>query len=318
MTDARENSADGQSGGWPFGSRGGPGGAAFCVIVHGGAGHVPLLRRALHVEGCQRAARAGAEVLRGGGSALDAVEAAVRVLEDDPLFNAGTGACLNAEGHIELDASIMDGRGLRAGGVCALPPFAEPVAIARAALEDGRHVLYAGDGAARFAKEKGFLAVDEARLITEAARVALAGVQSGHAPANWAGSTVGAVAMDTQRHCAAATSTGGMVNKRPGRVGDSPLIGAGTYADDEAGAVSTTGAGEAMIRLGVSRMATEMMRSGASAAQAAGQAIQRLRARLDATGGLIAIDRAGGWGLARSTETMSWAMATDTSEDSGC
>lgn len=316
--DAHETGADGLSGGGPFGSRGGPGGDAFCLIVHGGAGHVSLLRRPLHVAGCQRAARAGAAVLRAGGSALDAVEAAVRALEDDPIFNAGTGACLNAEGHVELDASIMDGRGLRAGGVCALPPFAEPIAIARAALEDGRHVLYASAGAARFAQEKGFRPVDEERLITEAARVALAGVQSGHAPANWAGSTVGAVARDTQGHCAAATSTGGMVNKRPGRVGDSPIIGAGTYADDEAGAVSTTGAGEAMIRLGVARLATELMRGGASAAQAAGQAIQRLQARLDATGGVIAIDRKGSWGLARSTETMSWAMATDTHEDAGC
>ena len=299
-------------------SRGGEGNRGFCLLVHGGAGHVTADRRATHVEGCRRAARAGAAVLRDGGSALDAVEVAVRALEDDPLFNAGTGASLNAEGRVELDASIMEGHGLRAGGVCALPPFAEPIAIARAVLEDGRHVLYAAEGAARFAREKGFRMVDDQQLVTEAARLALANVRSGHAPSNWAGSTVGAVARDASGHCASATSTGGTINKRVGRVGDSPLIGAGTYADDEAGAVSTTGLGEAMIRLGLARTATERMRAGASAEQAAEQAIQHLRARLDATGGLIAVDRFGGWGLARSTETMSWAVVTQNHEDAGC
>ncbi|MCC6552500.1 MAG: isoaspartyl peptidase/L-asparaginase, partial [Polyangiaceae bacterium] len=158
-------------------SRGGVTGRR-CVLVHGGAGSVPEERRALHAEGCLRAARAGELVLREGGTALDAVERAVRVLEDDPLFNAGTGACLNEEGRVEHDASIMEGRGLRAGGVCALAGFANPIAIARAALEDGRHVLYAAHGAARFAAARGFAAVDEAALITEAARAALAAARS--------------------------------------------------------------------------------------------------------------------------------------------
>ncbi|WP_437737183.1 isoaspartyl peptidase/L-asparaginase [Sorangium sp. So ce1335] len=288
------------------------------ILVHGGAGNVAPERRPLHAAGCLRAAREGARVLAEGGSALDAVERAVRVLEDDPLFNAGTGACLNEEGHVELDASIMEGRGLRAGAVCALSEFAEPIAIARAALEDGRHVLYAAHGAARFARWKGFSPVGEAALITEAAREALAAAQQGAGRAtSWAGSTVGAVARDEAGLTAAATSTGGTVNKRVGRVGDSPLIGAGTYADDEAGAVSTTGHGEGMIRLAVAHSAAERMRAGSSAVDAARGIIAHLAERLDMTGGLIAIDRDGRFGLARSTATMSWAAAGDWGEESG-
>jgi beta-aspartyl-peptidase (threonine type) len=279
----------------------------YLVLVHGGAGDVPEGRRALHVEGCRRAARLAADALRSGKSALDAVETAVQTLEDDPLFNAGTGASLNEDGHVEHDASIMEGRTLRAGGVCALRGFPRPIAIARAALEDGRHVLYACEGAAAFAREKGFLPVEESTLITPAARLALDAARRGNRTAGWAGSTVGAVARDITGLCAAATSTGGMVNKRKGRVGDSPLIGAGTYADDEAGAVSTTGYGEAMIRLALAKMTTEWMRMGLSAAQAAERAIEQVRVRLGATGGLIAIDRHGGYGLARSTPTMTWA-----------
>src|SRR5580658_8905635 len=131
-------------------------GGGWSVLVHGGAGDVAAERVARHVDGCRAAAQAAADVLRGGGRALDAVERAVAALEDDPSFNAGTGACLNAEGLIELDASIMEGSRLRAGGVCALPPFLNPIAIARAVLEDGQHVLYAGEGAARFAIDRGF------------------------------------------------------------------------------------------------------------------------------------------------------------------
>ena len=302
----------------PIVSHGAPAkGARHCVLVQGGGGNVAAARRPLHVEGCRRAARKGAEVLAGGGSALDAVEAAVRALEDDPLFNAGTGACLNADGHVELDASIMEGRGLRAGGVCALPPFLEPIAIARAALEDGRHVLYGGEGAARFARDKGFAPVDEALMITEPARAVLEEVRARGVAGNWSGGTVGAVARDATGLVAAATSTGGMVNKRVGRIGDSPIIGAGTYADDEAGAASTTGAGEAMIRLGVARLAAEAMRSGRTAEEAARAAITRLAERLSSTGGVITVDRSGGWGLARSTETMAWAAVSDAGEDAG-
>jgi len=157
----------------------------------------------------------------------------------------------------------------------------------------------------------------DAALVTEAARAALTAAQAGHGPVGWAGGTVGAVARDASGLCAAATSTGGMVKKRVGRVGDSPLIGAGTYADDEAGAVSTTGNGEAMIRLCVARSVAERMRAGASADEATRAEIARLLDRLHATGGIIALDFAGRWGLARSTATMSWAVAGELGEQSG-
>lgn len=283
----------------------------FSILVHGGAGNVAPERRQLHVEGCRAAARAGREVLRDGGTALDAVLRAVRVLEDDPLFNAGTGASLNEHGLVEHDASIMEGCGLRAGAVCALQGFAQPIAIARAVLEDGVHVLYAAEGAAAFARARGFEPAPPEALITDAARAALARVRAGQGTGHWAGNTVGAVARDPNGLTAAATSTGGTVNKRLGRVGDSPLIGAGTYADDEAGAASTTGAGEPMIRLGVARLSVDAMRSGATAVEAARHALGRLRERLDATAGLITVDRQGRLGLARTTETMSWAAAID-------
>ncbi len=300
----------------PIHTAGAPAGR-LCVLVHGGAGNVAPDRRPLHAEGCLRAARAAAEILARGGDALEAVERAVRALEDDPLFNAGTGACLNEEGRVEHDASIMEGRGLRAGGVCALAGFANPIAIARAALEDGRHVLYAAEGAARFAASRGFEPVGDAALITDAARAALTAARAGQGVVGWAGGTVGAIARDPSGLYAAATSTGGMVNKRVGRVGDSPLIGAGTYADDEAGAVSTTGHGEAMIRLGTAHAVAERMRAGARADEATRAEIERLSHRLHATGGIIALDAAGRWGLARSTATMSWAVAGELGEHSG-
>lgn len=295
------------------------GGAArgFLILVHGGAGAVPAARRALHAEGCAKAARAAAEILRDGGSALAAVERAVRALEDDPLFNAGTGACLNADGEIEHDASIMEGSTLAAGAVCALSGFAAPISIARAALDDGAHVLYAAQGARRFALGRGFTPVPMEALVTDAARAALARAREEGRASGWAGGTVGAVARDRDGRTAAATSTGGLVNKRPGRVGDSPLIGAGTYADDEAGAISTTGHGEGMIRLGAARLATLRMGAGASAEEAAREVITALRARVSASGGLIAVDRAGRWGFARSTPTMSWALADAEGDASG-
>ncbi|APR78339.1 L-asparaginase [Minicystis rosea] len=289
----------------------------FSILVHGGAGNVPVERRPLHAEGCRRAARAAADMLRGGGSALDAVERAVRALEDDPLFNAGTGACLNEDARIEHDASIMEGKTLRAGAVCALAGFAAPVSIARAALEDGRHVLYAAHGAHRFALARGFVEVAEEALITPAARVAFEAARALGGATGWAGGTVGAVARDRAGNVAAATSTGGMINKRVGRVGDSPLIGAGTYADDLAGAVSTTGHGEGMIRLGVARLVTLRMAAGIAAEDAARSTIDELRARVGATGGVIAVDREGRWGFARSTATMSWATCDDDGDQAG-
>ena len=286
-------------------------GAAWALLVHGGAGYLAPERVPAHVEGCRAAAEAGAAVLRAGGTALDAVEHAVCVLESDPLFNAGTGACLNSDGTLELDAAIMDGAALRAGAVCALPPFEHPIAIARAALEDGRHVLYAAEGAARFAVERGFVRAPPGAMITDTARAQSAAARAA-GDSLWLspGGTVGAVARDASGTVAAATSTGGLVNKRPGRVGDSPILGAGTHADNDAGACSATGHGEAAMRLGLARAATEALRGRAHPEDAARLAIGTLGARMASNGGLILVDRAGRLGWARNTRTMTWAAVT--------
>ena len=282
-------------------------GGDWAVLVHGGAGELRPDRVDDHVAGCEEAAAAAAELLRSGASSLDAVQRAVFLLESNPCFNAGTGACLNAEGLIELDAALMEGSELRAGAVCALPPFLHPIAIARAALEDGRHVLYAGEGAAQFAREHGFEPVSSESMTTEAARARWMAARAGRAGEGWAGGTVGAVARDANGTVAAATSTGGLVNKRAGRVGDSPVLGAGTYADDEGGAGSATGAGEAILRVVLAKSAIEALRAGTWPEPAARAAIGALGARVRGTGGLILVDRAGRLGLARNTASMSWA-----------
>ena len=286
----------------------GSGPAAWSILVHGGAGDVALASVRAHVEGCERAAAEGAKVLAAGGSALDAVQRAVEVLESNPIFNAGTGACLDADGHLALDASIMDGRDLRAGAVCALAAFEHPIAIARRVMDGTPHVLLAGAGAARFALTQGFVAADEASMITDTARRKWDAARAAGAAESWAGGTVGAVARDRSGHVAGATSTGGMVNKLVGRVGDSPLVGAGTYADDEAGACSTTGHGEAMIRICLAKTAVEGLRTRTNAPeQTSRDAIGLMHRRTAQTGGLIVVGHDGSMGLARTTRTMSWA-----------
>jgi beta-aspartyl-peptidase (threonine type) len=287
-------------------------GGAWSVLVHGGAGRVAPERVARHVEGCRAAVAAATEVLRAGGTALDAVERAVVVLEDDPSFNAGTGACLNADGDLELDAAIMEGAHLRAGAVCALPPFTHPIAIARAVLDEGRHVLFAGPGAARFAVDRGFTPASAEAMTTEAARAHWLAIHGKETLDAWAGGTVGAVARDTRGNVAAATSTGGLTNKAAGRVGDSPLVGAGTYADDDGGAASFTGLGEAAIRLALCKSASDAMRSRVGPEEAARAAIRALGLRMRAPGGVILVDRYGALGWARNTETMSWAANSAT------
>lgn len=284
------------------------------MLVHGGAGELDSDRKQRAAEGCARAAGVALAILRAGGAALDAAQRAVEDLEDDPLFNAGTGACLTADGRIELDAALMDGERLRLGGVCALPAFAHPVRIARAVLDAGQHVLYAGEGAARFAEQAGFSRADEQSLITEAARARLSRALADPAKASKSGGTVGAVARDSKGNVAAATSTGGMVAKRAGRVGDSPIPGAGTYADNTAGAVSATGEGEGILRVNLAGQLIAALRCGLDLETAARQAIERLAARAHATGGVIALDGAGKLAFARSTPTMTWAAAWEGSQ----
>jgi beta-aspartyl-peptidase (threonine type) len=288
--------------------------ARFGVLVHGGAGRAPPDRERF-IEGCRAAAQAGAAVLREGGAALDAVQCAVEALEDNSLFNAGTGAALTRDGHVELDASIMEGTTLRAGAVCSLPPFRNPIAIARAVLEDGRHVLYAADGAAQFALRAGFCPVPEQLLITEAARLGLARVLREQEKPS--GGTVGAVAFDTHRRVAAATSTGGTTAKRHGRVGDSPILGAGTYADDTAGAASATGEGEGILRVHLTGTLVAAMRQGMSAEEAARHALELLSARISGTAGVVAADSSGRLGFARSTDAMPWAAVWENGSGAG-
>jgi beta-aspartyl-peptidase (threonine type) len=280
--------------------------AAWVILVHGGAGRAD--NDGGRVEGCKRAAAVAGAILGGeGGSALDAVQAAVRVLEDDPLFNAGTGACLTEDGLIELDAAIMEGSGLRAGGVCALPPFKNPIDIARAVLTDGRHVLYAGEGAAVFARAAGFQPSSSEIMTTESARRKWQELRKGAlGPDVVPTGTVGAVARDAHGVCAAATSTGGVLGKKRGRVGDTPVIGAGTFADD-AGAASATGQGEGILRACLGKTSVDAMRAGLDPEQAARQSIDLLSGRLGSAGGIILVDHKGRIGWARSTFSMAWA-----------
>lgn len=286
------------------------GGVGWSILVHGGAGTVPEASRPHHAQGCREAAAAGAELLRSGAPALEAVQRAVELLEDAPQFNAGTGASLTVRGDIELDAAVMEGTTLRAGGVCALGPFKNPIAVARSVLEEGAHVLYAGAGANAFAVSRGFEQVAPDTLVTPAARRKLeAAIAAGQA-ANWAGGTVGAVARDAQGQVAAATSTGGTAGKRPGRVGDSPLIGAGTLADDQLGAVSATGWGEGILRLRTASHAASLLPLH-SPRVAAELTIDALRSRLDAPAGVILAAPDGRLGWARSTATMSWGACWD-------
>lgn len=282
------------------------GGGGWSMLVHGGAGTREGAEAGDEATGCLAAARAGAAVLSADGSALDAVQRAVEWLEDDPRFNAGTGGALTRAGTLELDAAIMSGDGLRLGAVCVLPAFRHPVAIARAVLERGRHVLYAGDGAAAFARVNGFAPALESDMITHASRrklerfLAPSGVVSG-------GNTVGAVARDAAGHVAAATSTGGITGKEPGRIGDSPLAGAGTYADDLLGAASATGQGEGIIRVSLSTRALLRLANGGTPDAACAELLAHMLATTGARGGLIVAAPDGRLGFARTTPSMPWA-----------
>jgi beta-aspartyl-peptidase (threonine type) len=272
------------------------------VLVHGGAGPAhpeddAQARRA----GCLAAARAGYAVLAEGGSALDAVIAAAAVLEDDPQFNAGTGASLNRAGEVELDAAVMDGRQRAAGAVAGVRDIQNPIRLARAVMERTPHVLIAGAGASQLADEVGIPRCAPASLVTPRARARWERAAAQPAPG-----TIGAVAIDSQGHVAAATSTGGTSGKRSGRIGDSPLLGAGTYADDRAGAVSMTGTGEPIIRVVAAKLACDLLRAGATPATAAAQTLQEL-ASVGGEGGLILVDARGRTAFAFNTPRMSRA-----------
>jgi len=268
------------------------------IIVHGGAGTKDVEGREGRRTGCLEAVHRGWAVLTAQGSAIDAVVAAVVALEDDPQFNAGTGSCLTEDGRVEMDASLMEGTHLLAGAVGAVEGVRNPILLARAVLEDGRHVLLVGPAAARFASAKGIPTCDPATLIVERRR------QQHSARLERPPGTVGAVAVDARGQVAAATSTGGIMGKRPGRVGDSAVIGAGTYADDRLGAASATGPGEAIIRFALARQSLDRAGAGRHPATACVQALGALRDRLGTACGLIVADPSGRLGAACTTEEM--------------
>jgi len=271
------------------------------IAVHGGAGTpapaelTPENARAYRA-GLECALRTGFEILSHGGSSLDAVVAAVRVLEDDPLFNAGRGAVLAADGTHELDAAVMDGRDLRAGAVTGLRHVRNPVELARLVMECSPHVMLAGPGAEAFAVEQGLAPVPNSYFTTERRRLELERCLRGE-PGSREDSlmgTVGAVAVDAQGNLAAATSTGGMTGKRWGRVGDSPIIGAGTYAANDCCAVSATGHGEYFIRATVAHEIASLVRyRGLDIVAAAEEAVMRQLAKLGGSGGVIVVGRDG-------------------------
>jgi beta-aspartyl-peptidase (threonine type) len=264
----------------------------IAIAIHGGAGRivrgrVPEARDAELRAALLRVLAAARAQLEGGVAALDVVQAAVAALEDDPLFNAGRGSALTAEGRVELDAALMDGAARSAGAVACVRGVRNPIALAREVLSDGRHVLLVGEGAEHFARERGLASAPDAWLVTDERRAELASARATgrvsldrDEPA--ASGTVGAVARDARGHLAAATSTGGMTNQRPGRVGDSPILGAGVWADDASCAVSATGHGEAFLR---AAFAHEVDAGVRLAGFALGAACERALARVAALGG---------------------------------
>jgi L-asparaginase / beta-aspartyl-peptidase len=275
------------------------------IIVHGGAGANPSEAGEFR-QGVRAAVLAGWRVLADGGSALDAVESAVRALEDDPRFNAGRGSVLNRDGVIEVDASIMEGDRLQCGAVAALTRIANPITVARRVLEARRHILLVGDGAFAFARSVGISECDPASLVTDRQRkrhaeLALKPVAPG-------GGTVGAVALDRSGTIAAATSTGGTLGKLPGRVGDSALIGCGTYADSSIGGVSCTGDGEAIVRVVLGHRALGYLKDADDPDYAAKVAVDLLVDEGGGQGGLILIDWRGRAGFATSTCLMPVAV----------
>jgi len=303
------------------------------LLVHGGAWAIPDDAAEAHENGVRNALDAGHRILNRGGTALDAVEAAVTVLEDDPTFDAGCGSFLTSNGRVQLDALLMDGGRMKAGGVACVERLRNPIQAARLVLEQSPHVYFVGVGAEEFAQSHGMPLIENAELVLDRERerlkIARGREAAGLADATFSGleddkgpetaiprvidvshDTVGAVALDKHGNLAAATSTGGTLNKTPGRVGDSSLIGCGCYADNLSAAVSLTGWGEPIMKLVLGKWATDRVAAGTAPEFAAREAISYLHNRLGGHGGIILLGPDGRFGMAHNTPAMAWGLAT--------
>ena len=287
----------------------------IALVVHGGAWNIPDNAVEPSRAGVRRGLLQGWKTLSGGGSALDVVEQVVRVLEDDPIFDAGIGSHLNREGQVEMDASIMEGEHLHAGSVAAIRGVRHPVSVARAVMERSPHVMLVGDGALRFAETHDAELCTTEELLVGSERERYLRVRAGERelverefdpgglPGKGPLGTVGALALDSRGRLAAATSTGGTQDKAAGRVGDTPIIGAGTYADGRVGAASATGWGEGILRVLLGKTAVDSMEAGLSPEQAGARSLKALE-RVSGKGGLILVDRGGRIAAAFNTPRM--------------
>jgi beta-aspartyl-peptidase (threonine type) len=315
------------------------------LLVHGGAWAIPASEAHAHQAGVRNALETGYAILSRGGTALDAVEAAVLVLEDDPTFDAGRGSFLTSDGKVQLDALLMDGGMMKAGGVACVERLLNPIQAARLVLEKSPHVYFVGAGAEAFAAAHGMALIDNHQMVLDRERERLVQAQLRQAagladetfsgqifgddkspetaftPASESSSgvaspglashdTVGAVALDSRGNLAAGTSTGGTLNKTPGRVGDSSLIGCGCYADNLSAAVSLTGWGEPIMKLVLGKWATDRVAAGSAPEFAAREAISYLFNRLGGHGGIILLGPDGRFGMAHNTPAMAWGLAT--------
>ncbi|HTV04430.1 MAG TPA: isoaspartyl peptidase/L-asparaginase [Acidobacteriaceae bacterium] len=303
------------------------------LLVHGGAWAIPDDMLEAHEQGVFDALQAGYTLLERGSSAVDAVEAAVARMEDDGTFDAGRGSFLTRDGRVQLDALLMDGATLRAGGVACVEHLRNPIRAARLVMDRSPHVYFVGAGAEQFAQSQGMELVDNSELVTDRERERLAAAQAKEgaglpdltfagddksretavdldAPGFNSHDTVGAVALDAEGRIAAGTSTGGTLNKAPGRVGDSSLIGCGCYADNASAAVSLTGWGEPIMKLVLGKWATDRVQQGVSPEQAAPEAIAYLYRRLGGHGGIILLGPDGRYGIAHNTPSMAWGVCT--------
>ena len=283
------------------------------IVVHGGAWNIPDELVQPNIRGCEGAAEVGFDILKSGGSAVDAVVEAVASMEDNPAYNAGVGAVLNQSGMVELDAIVMDGKSLRTGAVAALRFTKNPVRVARTILDATEYSLLVGDGALAHANEQGFArcSVEEllvGRELEDYKEFLKTGVMRTRQHFEGRGDTVGACAIDDRSRVACATSTGGVPRKHPGRVGDSPVVGSGGYADDRIGAASATGWGEMILSVVLSKTALDLRAEMKGPEEACRGAIGMLEERVDGLGGVIMVDSGGRVGVFHNTPRMAYAF----------